>query len=226
MAGGYIGDMVYAANDGIITTFAVVAGVTGANLSPAITIIMGLANLLADGFAMASGNYLGRKSELDYQDFEKKVEEQEIVNWPREEIAEIREIYRKKGFQGEELERVVKKITSNKDVWVNEMMVSELGLLPEGDKSPFKHGLFTFISFVLAGTLPLLPFLLPFLPSHFYMAAIFSGLALFMVGSLRTLVTGAYWFSGGLKMLVVGGIAGAVAFLVGYLLRTVVGVIG
>ena len=96
--GGYLRDFVYGANDGIITTFAVVAGVAGANLSASVVLILGFANLLADGFSMAMSNYLGEKSNRDFVATERGREEWEVERLPEEEREEIRKIYRAKGF--------------------------------------------------------------------------------------------------------------------------------
>ena len=100
-SGTYLRDVVYGANDGIITTFAVVAGVAGAGLDTKIVIILGVANLIADGFAMATGNYLGTKSEVLFQKNEREMEEWEVEHVPDCEEEELRHIYRGKGFEGE-----------------------------------------------------------------------------------------------------------------------------
>lgn len=160
----HIGDLVFGANDGIITTFAVVSGVSGAALKPSVAIILGLANLLADGFAMGAGNYLGMLSEQDYQ---------------RSTGTPVR----------------------------------------EGRLHAAGHGAAIFFAFLLAGSVPLLPFLFAPGKHTFLTSCLATGVALFVVGSLRTLVTRARWFVSGLEMLAVGSVAAAVAYLVGHLLR-------
>lgn len=218
--GTYIRDLVYGANDGIITTFAVVAGVAGASLSSTIVLVLGFANLLADGLAMALGNYLGTKSEADYINSEKVMESWEVDNLPQEETAEIRHIYKQKGFTGKDLDRAVNIIISDKTRWVNEMMISELGLTPEFDAHPGKKGLATFIAFILAGLMPLTPYILGI--SSFAASAAMTGLTLFFVGSLRSLVTRRHWFRSGIDMLFVGAIAATVAYFTGFLLHQLV----
>lgn len=222
-AGEYIGDIVYGANDGIITTFAVVAGVAGAALSPIIVLILGIANLLADGFSMAAGNYLARKSEREYKRTERAREEWEVERLPEEERQEIREIYAAKGFTGPELERVVQVITSNKQRWVDEMMIGELKIVDGEENHPAKNALATFISFVLAGFVPLVPYVLGTQGVvAFRWAIVATALILFGVGGLRTLVTGKRWWLAGLEMLVVGLVAAAVAYVVGALIARLV----
>src|SRR3990167_6334872 len=120
--GTYVGDFVYGAIDGSVTTFAVVSGVAGAALSSNIVIILGLANLLADGFSMAIGNYLSSKSDIEFAQKEREREEWEVEHYPKGEIEEIRGIFRAKGFEGKKLEDAVETITSNKKLWVDTMM--------------------------------------------------------------------------------------------------------
>ncbi len=221
--GRYIGDMVYGASDGLVTTFAVVSGVAGAALSPGIVLILGFANLFGDGLSMAVGNYLGSKSELDYQRRERARETWEIEHIPEGEKEEVRRIYAAKGFSGQLLDQVVEVITADKDRWVETMMLEELHILPE-QGSPFKSGLMTFVSFVIAGFVPLLAYVLsywtPFFARHAFGSAIlFTALTIFAVGSLRTYVTGKRWWVSGLEMLFVAGTAALVAYGIGYLLK-------
>ncbi|UCE65030.1 MAG: VIT1/CCC1 transporter family protein [Candidatus Zixiibacteriota bacterium] len=222
-AGAYIGEAVYGALDGIVTTFAVVAGVEGAKLPSGIVLILGFANLIGDGLSMGVGSYLSTKSQREYQKSERIREEWEIDNYPEGEIEEIKQIYKKKGFQGEDLERAMGIITSDKKVWVDTMMVEELGILEE-DSHPFFNGLSTFISFLIAGFIPLSFFVAalahPGLERHtFEMSVVLTGVTLFAVGSLRVLVTQTSWWRSGLEMLFVGGTATLGAYLVGYFLR-------
>lgn len=213
--GLYIRDVVYSANDGIVTTFAVVAGVAGAGLQTNVILILGFANLLADGLSMAIGNYLGTKSEREYEESERKMEEWEIEHLPEEEKSEIREIYRKKGFQGKDLDRAVEIITSDKDQWVREMMVDELEIIDKFETSPLNHGIATFISFAIAGILPLIPYLFGMRYAWQFSIAM-TGVALFVVGLSRTFITKKSWLVGGIEMLFVGTIAAAAAYGVGW----------
>ena len=166
--GKYLGDIVYGANDGIITTFAVVAGVAGASLAPGVVVILGVANLVADGFSMATSNYLARKSE---KEFKEKFEG---------------------GRGGSEL------------------------------KHPVKNATATFISFVVAGAVPLIPYLVGVRGNVFGWAIFSTTLILFIVGSLRTFLTGTHWLRAGGEMLLIGALAASVAYFIGDLLRNVV----
>ena len=153
--GLYLGEFVYGAIDGTVTTFAVVSGATGASLSPIIVVILGFANLIGDGFSMACGNLLSERSQRDYINKERRREEWEIENVPSGEKEEIREIFRKKGFKGKDLERAVDIICSDKKIWVDTMMADELGLI-ESHKNPWKTAGMTYFGFVSVGIIPLI----------------------------------------------------------------------
>jgi len=224
--GTYVGDLVYGALDGIITTFAVVAGAAGAALSPAVILILGFANLLGDGVSMAMGNYLSTKSEMEYKSAERAREAWEIENIPAEEREELRQIYEKKGLRGHVLEEVIDVLTSNRENWVDTMMLEELYMVPE-DKSPVKSGLATFLAFIIAGIIPLLAFILTYaLPSlsdaDFGISLALTALAVFAAGSARSYVTGKKWYIAGVEMTMVGSLAAGAAYLTGALLGGVV----
>ncbi|MEK9186626.1 MAG: VIT1/CCC1 transporter family protein [Patescibacteria group bacterium] len=218
--GRYLKDVVFAANDGIVTTFAVVAGVIGAELSTSVILIIGFANLLADGFSMATGNYLGTKSEKEFYKKEESVERYEIETVRNKEVEEIRSILAKKGYSGENLAQMVDLICSNKQYWVDFMMHEELGLFAEESRSPFRHGIATFFSFVIIGSVPLLPYVLGF--NSFAASAVASGAALFIAGALRKYFSGRSWIISGLEMLIAGGLASTIAYTIGVLLKAVI----
>jgi len=163
--GAYVGNFVYGANDGIVTTFAVVAGVVGASLSPGIIVILGLANLLADGFSMGASNFLAVRTEHDL---------------------------------------------AKKD---------------HGFQEPFENGLVTFVAFVVAGFIPLIPYIFNiFGEQQFLISSLLAGLSFFTVGVARRVITKGNLLTGGLEMLAIGGIAALVAYGVGWAIKTAFGV--
>ena len=219
----YIGDLVYGGLDGIITTFAVVSGVAGAQLGISIILILGLANLFADGFSMATGAYLSLKSEKEYYDREWQREAWEVEHLPDGERAELHQIYLQQGYDEDDAQQLVEIQTRNPQRWVKAMMVDELGLLPD-DRTPLRSGLATLISFVVAGSVPLLVYLLGLLypiPPHvaFPVSLVLSGLALFGLGAAKVFVTQRSFVKSGLEMLLIGGLAAGVAYGVGALLK-------
>lgn len=218
--GPYIHDIVYGANDGIVTTFAVVSGVAGAELSPAIVIVLGFANVLADALSMGLGNYLSGKSKKDNYRRLFKEEMKEIEEMPEIEKEEIREIFEAKGFAGTDLDRVVRVITADKRVWADTMMREEHGLLEDEDGSPAMHGLVTFLAFVLFGSVPITPYILPIPPERMFLTTIIStGIALLLLGLLRSWVTRERMFRGPLEVLGVGAVCAFVAYWVGVALK-------
>lgn len=223
----YIGDVVYGGLDGIVTTFAVVSGVAGAQLGVNVVLILGLANLLADGFSMATGAYLSAKSEREYYQRELARERWEVEHMPEAERAELYEIYRHQGYPDEDARHMVAIKTRDPERWVEAMMVEELNLLPD-ERKPLYSALATFAAFVLAGALPLLIYLIGLLiavpaEARFPVAAGLSGLALFALGAAKVYVTRLNPLRSGLEMLIVGGLAAGVAYGVGILLRGIGG---
>ncbi len=222
--GPFIQDIVYGANDGIITTFAVVAGVTGADLAHHIVVILGLANLFADGISMGMGNYLSLRSEQDHYHQIYAEEQKEVREIPDIEREEIREIYARKGFSGADLDSVVQKITAREDVWVKTMMSEEHGLISDGAEMPVAHGFVTFVSFILFGAIPILPYMVGNIaPESRLSVAVGSTLfALLRLGTLRSWVTQQRPFWGIVEVLSIGMVCALAAFTVGVLLRGMV----
>ena len=154
----YLRDWIYGGIDGVVTTFAVVAGVVGADLPSKVVLVLGLANLVADGFAMAAGNYSGTQADRDDYDRLLTVERKHIAIVPDGEREEIRQIFGGKGFSGDELERIVDVITADDSRWAKTMVVEEYGLAPT-PKSPVLAALSTFAAFMLCGLVPLVTYL-------------------------------------------------------------------
>ncbi len=224
--GKYVKSVIYGGMDGIITTFAVVAGVAGASLQTSIVLIMGFANLVADGISMAIGDYLSTKSEQEYQKNERKRETWEVENYPEGEKKEMKEIYMEKGFSEDDSEKMVEILSKNKKAWIDEMMHDELNII-ESQEKPLKNAVATFISFAVFGFVPLLAyvcakFLGLFENYTFAAACLFTGITLFILGALKVNVTGRNWVKSGFETLLVGGIAAGAAYLVGYAIASIV----
>ncbi|MDX2246958.1 MAG: VIT1/CCC1 transporter family protein [Bacteroidia bacterium] len=224
----FLGEFVYGGIDGSVTTFAVVAGSAGANLDTSVILILGLANLLADGFSMSIGAYLSTKSGLENYEKHRRTEYQEITEIPDIEREEIREIYRAKGFEGELLEKVVDVITADKDRWVDVMMKDELGMIPE-QKSPLAIGAVTYLSFIVVGLVPLISYLFYMntnqtLSHLFSISIILTSITFAGIGFLKAVVTETSRLRGIIETLLLGGSAAAVAYFVGDVLeRMIVG---
>jgi VIT1/CCC1 family predicted Fe2+/Mn2+ transporter len=215
----YLRDWIYGGIDGSVTTFAVVTGVVGAQLSPIIIVIMGFANLLADGFSMAASNFLGTKAEHDDLQRLEAIEHRHIELAPEGEREEVRQIFARKGFAGADLDRVVELITSDRERWVQTMLADEYGL-PQEARSPWRAAVSTFSAFLICGLAPLLPFLLG-MKSAIVFSTFLTGAVFFLIGSVKSRWSSASWWRSGLSTLLVGGIAAALAYVVGVLLKSV-----
>lgn len=223
---GALGDFVLGAVDGTVTTFAIVAGVAGAGLSVGAAIVLGLANVLADGFSMAVGQYL--KTRADHQVVERfrALEERHIDKIPQGEREEIRQIFAAKGFDGTLLDDIVEVITADRTRWVDTMLAEEWGLQLQLE-SPHRAALITFVSFVLAGLVPLAPlFFSAWLTPQqtFLTSALFTALTFSAIGGIRGRVSRQGIVKSALETLLVGGCAAVLAFSVGWLLRRYVGI--
>ena len=212
---------VYGANDGIITTFAVVAGVAGAGLSPAIVLILGFANLIADGISMGIGDYLGEKSESQFKQYQYEIEKWEVKHIPEEEEKELVEFFTRRQVSTEDAQKISNLIKKYPKAWSELGFYDEMGSSPEVEKEQWKTGVVTFGSFVVAGALPLMPYvlgasgLLNLGHSQFISSIGATAVTLFLVGSLRTLVTKGRWWANGLEMLSIGAVAAVAAFVTG-----------
>lgn len=214
----YLGEFVYGGIDGSVTTFAVVSGAAGASLDHSIIIILGFANLIADGFSMSVGAYLSNKSERDNFRHHRDQEYWEVDNLPELEREEVREIFREKGFEGKLLEDVVDVITSDRDRWVEVMMKDELSMI-EDDKAPFAVGAATFVSFIIMGFIPLLVYVFDFKGDLFWQSTAFTSLAFILIGFLKTYVTSTSVLKGIAETLGLGLAAAGLAYGVGALLQ-------
>lgn len=219
-----LGDFMLGGVDGVITTFAVVAGSAGGQLPSSTVIILGLANLIADGFSMSVSNYLGTRTRQDEVRQGRRNEERHISLYPEGERGEIREIFARKGLAGSDLEKVVEVITADRRVWVDTMMAEELRLTEETAR-PMKAAFTTYVAFSICGLVPLIPFLLGVgeFKSMFLASSLLGVLTFFLLGMGKGRVLGTPSFSSGVRTLVIGGAAAILAYFTGYLLRNLIG---
>jgi len=216
----YLRDWVYGGIDGTVTTFAIIAGAVGADLSNRYLLILGVANLLADGFSMAAANYSGTKAEIEEYNFIRKMEERHIEHAPDGEREEVRQIFAAKGFRGKTLEAAVEVITAEKEHWIDMMMTEEHGL-PSVTRSPVTAGLVTFLAFVVCGFLPVTPFVFG-LEASVIASVTMAALTFFLIGSLRSRWSPIHWLRTGTETLAIGLASAGVAYLVGDFLKQLV----
>jgi VIT1/CCC1 family predicted Fe2+/Mn2+ transporter len=223
----YVRDFVYGAVDGVVTTFAIVAGAAGAHLSSGIVIILGLSNLVADGLSMAASNFLGSRADVELRERARRIELRHVAQHPAGEREEIRQIFAAKGFSGSDLDRVVDVITADRDRWVETMLSEELGLGGVAP-SPWRAGIATFLAFVCAGSLPLLVYAAELLfgadvRRPFFWSGLLAGLAFFAIGATKGRFVRRSAVVSGLETLLVGGAAAVAAYTIGWGLERLVG---
>jgi VIT1/CCC1 family predicted Fe2+/Mn2+ transporter len=223
----HVSDAVLGGIDGCVTTFSVVAGCVGAGFPGGIAIVLGAANLFADGFSMAVSNYEATKAQALFVQKARRTEEQHIDLVPEGEREEVREIFRQKGFSGEQLEDIVQVICSDRKLWVDTMLKEEYGLQLETPPA-LRAAAVTFASFAIVGAVPLVPFLIPALDEsqRFTASCLLAAGVFFGIGVLKSRAFHQPAIKGGGLTLLSGGTAAVLAYGVGYFLRQIVGIGG
>jgi VIT1/CCC1 family predicted Fe2+/Mn2+ transporter len=216
-----IREIIFGAEDGFVSTLGLVLGMASATNDGRVVIIAGAVYVIAEAFSMAAGTYLSSKAEKEFYMSELHREKREIKELPDVERAEVRDIYRGKGFRGRILNQIVSRLTSNKELWLRVMMEEELHVLPT-KINPIKDGTAMFLASIVSGFVPVLPFIL--LPPA--IAAIgsifFTLLALFFTGAFKGLYVKENWKRSGAEMLIVGAIAAAIGYGVGLITGSLV----
>lgn len=221
MEGTWIRDATLGANDGLVSILTLLAGVSGAAVSGNTVLIAGLAGLVAGAISMGVGAYVSAKAYRSYYRAEMRKEVEEMREKPDVEREEIREIYRDRGFEGELLEQVVDKITSNPRTWLKVMMSEELGLSPAFGR-PFGAAAVVFVAFLIGGVIPVVPFF--FLEGN---GALFTAFgmtagALMAAGAVRSKYTGERPVIAGLELIAMAALGFGIAHVIGQLVGVIV----
>ena len=218
-----IRDFILGFQDGLVNTLGLVLGVASAVQSTKIVLISGLVTTFAESISMAAVAYTSTKAAKEFYDRELEREKKEIKEIPHMEVQEIRDIYYKKGFRGKQLENIVKKVTSNKKLWLDTMMAEELRLFPEDYEKPVKSSFIVGISAIIGSLVPVMPFFIFPVKTGMIAALAFSIVVLFAVGAVKANVTIGSWKKSGLEMAIVGTVAALAGYLIGSLLGVVYG---
>jgi vacuolar iron transporter family protein len=216
----YLRDFVYGGIDGSVTTFAIVTGVAGAQLSSTIILILGVANLIGDGFSMAASNYSATRTERQEADALRSQESRHIDTNPEGEREEVRQILASQGFSGDELERALGVVTARRDRWIRFMLAEEYGL-PRVMRSARLAAASTGLAFLVCGLVPLIPFVLD-LPNPFTISVVATLAAFFAIGSVKSRWLVVPWWRAGLETLLIGSVAAALAYTAGALIKGLV----
>jgi len=219
--GEIIRQITFGMNDGVVSIFALLAGVAGAGQDPETILITLLAATVAGALSMAAGEFISGKSENDYYNHEIEQERLEIKLCPDIEKEEIRKIYSKKGFSGELLDQIVEQITDDEDRWVREMVIDELGTTELHHSIEYKNSIVIFFAFIGGASFSVLPYLILLTTSFdameiFKVATGVTLIGLFLAGAIKKFVTGVNWFKSGIEMLLVGLFAFSISYIIGY----------
>ena len=213
-SGGFLRDIIFGANDGVVTAIGFLVGISGSVTDQTIIVIAGVLTIIAGSASMALGNYLAVKSQKEFYDQMEKIERWEMEYKPDVERDEIREIYNNYGFDKQTVEILTKKITSDREMWLKVMMRDELGLIRED--SPTAAGVIIGFFYLLAGLPPLLPFLFLQPITRALIASVFAAIVVMaLIGSLR------WWMNKGslgtkvVETIIIGLVAAGIGFLAG-----------
>ncbi|KAI3441838.1 uncharacterized protein J3R85_001883 [Psidium guajava] len=227
--GEIVKSVVYAGLDAIVTCFSLISSISAGRLSSGDVLVLGFANLVADGISMGCGDYVSTSTEQDVATNERAVAEWDVANrsWP--EQVELVCRYQRLGMSAEDAATVVKIFSQYKDILVDEKMMAQKGMLPpDKEEKPWKNGLVTFVSFVGFGSAPLLSFiiLIPFTNSDtvkFTGACVLSCLALVLLGIAKAKIAGQNYAMSAFATVLNGATAAAAAYALGWTLRNVAG---
>ena len=226
VGGGKIRSAILGLNDGLISTFTLLVGVAAASFAGGgglnVIILTGIAAMVSGSISMGLGEYVSSKSEYNYIKNEIKKEKAEIELFPEEEKQEVRTYFEKMGLEGKTLDSCVDSITSDKQRWLNFLLKSELGL--EEPESPLLGAFLTFISFIIGSLIPQIPYFLNLGFVSLILSTSLSFSSLFIVGALKTKITGERKIKGALEMLIIGIIAFVISYLIGLTLEQLISV--
>jgi len=221
--GGGVRDMIFGANDGLVSTLAFVAGVVGAITNPSIILLSGVAELFAGTISMAVGSYQSSKSELEVLEREDQRKKAKKGKTPEEEREELIEFYEAQGFKKGEADAIVDRIAQEKEQPLQVEALEELGLAPEELGKPIRAGVLCGVSFGLAALVPILPFALPIDTRDAMIVSVIGTVAtLFGVGAMKTIFSRRNWVRSGLEMMGIGASAAAITYIIGTLFSMII----
>ena len=214
--GRIIRDIVYAADTGLITTIAFLAGVSVSLVVTRSILMAGIAHITSGTVAIFLGAYISTKAQRDFFENQIERERQEIKELPEKETEEIRDIFREFGFQEDDLEVAVRRITSNKDLWLKFMIQEEIGLVPGTTDNPTSIGLISAGSFLIGAIPAIAPFFFVYsVSTALLIAAIVVVAFLFILGVWKTRFTKVHWLRSGIETLIFGAASCGIGFSLG-----------
>ena len=216
--GGALRAGVFGVNDGLVSSACLIFGVAGAGADSKVIVLTGVAGLLAGAFSMAAGEYLSMLSQREMFEHQIGEERDELERYPNEEAEELALIYAARGIPLDEARGIAKRLIANPKQALDTLAREELGLNPEDLGSPWGAAISSFIAFAIGAMLPLAPFLFGGGAIALPIAIGVTGVALFAVGAALSLFSGRNAFFGGVRMLMIGALAGVATYGIGQLL--------
>ncbi len=211
----FVREFIFGLEDGLITTLGIASGVGAAVTGSYTVILSALSGMFAGAISMAAADYLSTKSQKEVIARQEDIERSEMKNIPLKEREEIEIIYKRKGFRGKLLQQIVDKITSNKRLWLKTMMVEELGIVPQKEESSGKLAAYMAFSFLVGGSLPLVPYFLSIPKMALLPSVIIGMMTLFITGAAKTFVTKRSWIKSGIEITSIGFAVFVVTYLIG-----------
>ena len=212
-------DIILGGQDGLVNVLGVILGVAAATSTPRIVLVAGLAAAFAESVSMGAVAYTSTLADADYYEAERAREFRHINEVPHLETNEVREIYERKGFTGELLDRIVSTITANKDVWVAVMMSEELQLTPIDRKQAIRSALVVGLSAIIGSLIPLAPFAFLSVVQSMWAAVLITAIVLFTAGVYKARIMVGRPARSGLEMALIGTLSALVGYAVGALLK-------
>jgi predicted membrane protein (TIGR00267 family) len=216
----FLSDIILGGQDGLVNVLGVTLGVAAATADSWVVIVAGLAATFAESVSMAAVAYTSTLADADYYESEREREYRHIQEVPNLEQEEIREIYAKKGFRGELLDRIVATVTANKDVWVAVMMAEEHQLTPVNRRHALRSAAIVGVSAIIGSLIPLMPFFFLPVQTSMILSVVLAAVVLFLVGAYKARIYVGSPGKSGLEMAVIGTLSALVGYVVGALLRT------
>lgn len=214
---------VFGINDGLISNMSLILGMAAANSQPQTIILAGVAGLLAGACSMGAGEYISVRSQREVFEHQIAIEKQELEEYPEEEMEELSLIYQARGIPADQAHQLAKLMIDNPETGLNTLAREELGLNPEDLVSPIGAMIASFLSFAVGAAVPLMPFLFSRSSSTLFISITITAVTLFLIGMLLSLFTNRNPFLLGLRMLIIGGVAGFATFMIGKMVGITIG---
>jgi VIT1/CCC1 family predicted Fe2+/Mn2+ transporter len=215
--GGNLRAAVFGVNDGLVSNASLILGIAGASTDARVVLLTGVAGMCAGAFAMAAGEYVSVRSQRELFEYQIGLERDELAQYPEAEAQELALIYTAKGLPAKEASRLATKLVADPEHALDTLAREELGLNPDELGSPWGAAISSLLSFAIGAAIPLLPFIFGAGANALWITVALTAIALFAIGATLSLFTGRGALVSGVRMLLLGGLAGAVTFAVGRL---------